>query len=481
MSDDPSVPTGPGKDSENLYVVVDCSAELVNLLSVNTIQPESGIVADIDVGEILHPTGRYYELKSQPIRDSPTTEPPPPPPMTSRVLMRQQLMRDQARDEERREQRAEALMSQDRPPGPGPSSPIAVGVGLPTKVPVEILKVQTHLENPTRYHIQESQRQQVRQYLTKAGALPPAQRPPAPVLAAAVPGGPTQRHNTPAQPETEMDVFIDEIISLESSYNDDGLGLADIGFQLANTMPVTGHTLSGTSGPSQTGYPATVSNSCPAKLPGTRESSEADFKASIRERQKKDNHNLIERRRRFNINDRIKELGAMIPKSNDPEARWNKGTILKASVDYIRKLQKDSSRSKELETRQRKLEHVNKALLLRIQELEIQARVHGLSLGSPTGLSAAPLGPQPVKQEEPTAPGNVPATDMELGLGIGDSLGLGLGFDPLAELPYPLKLDSGLADVLMDDSLSPVGSRDPLLSSVSPGAGRFGLDEDPGA
>ncbi|XP_069769369.1 transcription factor E3-like [Narcine bancroftii] len=294
MSDDPSVPTGPGKDSENLYVVVDCSAELVNLLSVNTIQPESGIVADIDVGEILHPTGRYYELKSQPIRDSPTTEPPPPPPMTSRVLMRQQLMRDQARDEERREQRAEALMSQDRPPGPGPSSPIAVGVGLPTKVPVEILKVQTHLENPTRYHIQESQRQQVRQYLTKAGALPPAQRPPAPVLAAAVPGGPTQRHNTPAQPETEMDVFIDEIISLESSYNDDGLGLADIGFQLANTMPVTGHTLSGTSGPSQTGYPATVSNSCPAKLPGTRESSEADFKASIRERQKKDNHNLSE-------------------------------------------------------------------------------------------------------------------------------------------------------------------------------------------
>jgi hypothetical protein len=28
-----------------------------------------------------------------------------------------------------------------------------------------------------------------------------------------------------------------------------------------------------------------------------------------KDRQKKDNHNMIERRRRFNINDRIKELG----------------------------------------------------------------------------------------------------------------------------------------------------------------------------
>ena len=54
---------------------------------------------------------------------------------------------------------------------------------------------------------------------------------------------------------------------------------------------------------------------------------------SIKERQKKDNHNLsreclgidlsmmgeivllVERRRRFNINDRIKELGELLPKS----------------------------------------------------------------------------------------------------------------------------------------------------------------------
>lgn len=47
--------------------------------------------------------------------------------------------------------------------------------------------------------------------------------------------------------------------------------------------------------------------------------------------------------------------------------RWNKGTILKASVDYIRKLQKEQQRSKDLESRQRSLEQANRSLQLRIQ------------------------------------------------------------------------------------------------------------------
>lgn len=49
------------------------------------------------------------------------------------------------------------------------------------------------------------------------------------------------------------------------------------------------------------------------------------------------------------------------------DMRWNKGTILKASVDYIRKLQREQQRAKELENRQKKLEHANRHLLLRIQ------------------------------------------------------------------------------------------------------------------
>lgn len=53
--------------------------------------------------------------------------------------------------------------------------------------------------------------------------------------------------------------------------------------------------------------------------------------------------------------------------------RWNKGTILKASVDYIRKLQKEQQRAKEIEMRQKKLEQSNQALLLRIQVYETLA------------------------------------------------------------------------------------------------------------
>lgn len=49
------------------------------------------------------------------------------------------------------------------------------------------------------------------------------------------------------------------------------------------------------------------------------------------------------------------------------ETRWNKGTILKASVDYIRKLQKEQQRARDMEERQRRLENTNHTLLLRIQ------------------------------------------------------------------------------------------------------------------
>lgn len=55
------------------------------------------------------------------------------------------------------------------------------------------------------------------------------------------------------------------------------------------------------------------------------------------------------------------------------EMRWNKGTILKASVDYIRKLQKEQQRSKDIEMKQKKLEQANHTLMLRIQVTIISA------------------------------------------------------------------------------------------------------------
>ncbi|XP_028307983.1 transcription factor E3a [Gouania willdenowi] len=357
---------------QTVFVILD-SAENLNVVRV-----ESGIVADIEVdGLIPSDSDTFYQIKSQPIGISSTAASSPssssslPSFIGSRVLMRQDLMRQQALEEQQREE--QHLRCTDS------SSPISVSLSSnrpAAQVPVEVLKVQTHLENPTRYHLQQAQRQQVRQYLSN-------QRPDAPLSPAHKP--------LDSNPKKEIkDTIIDDIISLESSFNDDFLTLIDSGLQLANTLPVSGNVLDTYSCGGESATPiVTISNSCPANLQVKRELNDVETKALIKERQKKDNHNLIERRRRFNINDRIKELGAMIPKSFDPEPRWNKGTILKASVDYIRKLQKDQMRARELEERQRRLENTNQSLLLRIQELELQARLHGVTSSTSCSSSIA--------------------------------------------------------------------------------------------
>ncbi|XP_015919065.1 microphthalmia-associated transcription factor [Parasteatoda tepidariorum] len=96
----------------------------------------------------------------------------------------------------------------------------------------------------------------------------------------------------------------------------------------------------------------------------------------VKDRQKKDNHNMIERRRRFNINDRIKELGTLLPDLNDPyydlvrEQRHNKGTILRSSVTYLRCLKRDVARIPEMEEKQKILETQNRNLIKRVQNLE---------------------------------------------------------------------------------------------------------------
>ncbi|KAI9320021.1 Myc-type, basic helix-loop-helix domain-containing protein [Dichotomocladium elegans] len=58
-------------------------------------------------------------------------------------------------------------------------------------------------------------------------------------------------------------------------------------------------------------------------------------------RRRRESHNAVERRRRDNINDRIQELGNMLPESmlDNGNYKPNKGIILKKSVDHIRHLQ----------------------------------------------------------------------------------------------------------------------------------------------
>ncbi|KAF7695668.1 transcription factor E3a isoform X3 [Silurus meridionalis] len=537
----------PGDQAQSVFVILD-SSESLNLLRVEPILPESGIVADIEVdGVLASESDIFYQLKSQPITVSGSVAPAAPPvtlstsAMSSRVLLRQELMRQQAQDQERREAQQQASSAQLRTIDSTPA--ISVSSSLPnarpttTQVPVEVLKVQTHLENPTKYHIQQAQRQQVKQYLShtlgnrvasQTLALSPSpQSGSAPELAPAA-------SSTPSSPlavlslssnKEEIDGVIDDIISLESSLNDEFMTLIDTGLQLPNTLPVSGNILDVYSSAGMTTPTITVSNSCPANLqnvkseltgkfePVHRFFAYAEAKALIKERQKKDNHNLIERRRRFNINDRIKELGDLVPKSSDPEMRWNKGTILKASVDYIRKLQKEQQRAKEMEQRQKKLEHANRTLLLRIQELEMQARLHGLTPSQLTDsiiaqqqqqqqqqqLTSVQSSTEPVSKTLLTLGGpafnhtqvssllSPPPSASPVGGAMTVPLDLGtLSFGELDEhgssmfSPGLMAGEMGLGDILMDDS-----GADPLLSSVSPGASKtssrrssFSMDED---
>ncbi|XP_008835537.1 transcription factor EC [Nannospalax galili] len=216
-----------------------------------------------------------------------------------------------------------------------------------------------------------------------------------------------------------------------------------------------------------------TSASCPSSLPMKKEIADTNTGALAKERQKKDNHNLIERRRRYNINYRIKELGTLIPKSNDPDMRWNKGTILKASVEYIKWLQKEQQKARDLEHRQKKLEQANRRLLLRIQELEIQARAHGLP--TMTSLGTVDLGAHVTKQQTHPERNSVDYCQQ-----LTPSQGTSPEFydqamafsDPLShftDLSFSaaLKEEQRLEDMLLDDTISPFGT-DPLLSATSP-------------
>uniref|UniRef100_W5KIZ0 Transcription factor EB n=1 Tax=Astyanax mexicanus TaxID=7994 RepID=W5KIZ0_ASTMX len=437
--------------------------------------------------------------------------------MATRIGLRLQLMRDQMQQEELRErqqQQAAAMQYMQqrapRPPAPTPAINAPMHFQSPMQVPVEVLKVQTHLENPTDYHIRQSQRQQVKEYLSTtyatkqavhavAGVVHPSPPNMAQVQSAGAPPPLPSPHmrteqlmnsagnSAPNSPMAMLNISGSHEKEVSSSVMSLGVGL-----------PLSSSHLDVYTGPGMAGPTiAMTSNSCPANLAIKREISDAEARAMAKERQKKDNHNLIERRRRFNINDRIKELGTMIPKTNDLDVRWNKGTILRASVEYIKRMQKDVQRTREVENNFKRMEVANKQLWLRIQELEMQARLHGLPSTSPSGLgnnmemmnpfvkqeSLPPL-PQHLHPQPPplqySAVGSTQPFDFAHSLDLCDG-GMPGGYsDGLGCLGDLSSLGGGggcgsqmgkkndMSYMLME-ALSPLGG-DPLLSAMSPEA-----------
>ncbi|XP_069094507.1 transcription factor EB [Pleurodeles waltl] len=454
--------------------------------------------------------------------------------MASRIGLRMQLMREQAQQEEQRErmqmqQQMHYLQQQHHVPmasSPAISTPI--NYQAPPPVPVEILKVQSHLENPTTYHLQQSRDKKVRDFLSDTygnkfashvSSLRPSPKPP---TAAVSPGGRSNRvissstgNSTPnspmamlnicSNPEREMDEVIDDIINL-----DDVLGYIDPAISVPNTLPFSGNhmDLYGDDCRVTASVIGVTSNSCPPDLAIKQELSDAENRAMVKERQKKDNHNLIERRRRFNINDRIKELGLLIPKASDLDLRWNKGTILKASVDYIRRMQKEQQKLRELETHSRQLKMTNEQLWHRIQELEMQARMHGLPTASPSGINAADLAQQISKQEFSQDEGSFEAKrkpqesgdpqqhlvalpqstyqQLDFSQAVGFTNSNTSFHDPLAGqggTSFPSLSNKELDQMLLEGALLPL-SADPLSATMSPVASKassrrssFSMDE----
>lgn len=271
---------------------------------------------------------------------------------------------------------------------------------LPTmNLPSSVLKVETKLQNPTSYYLKQQRKRQVREYLEQNSNtnLSPGNMP------VSAPSALQQSFNftsgfsspsflnnygNPMSPNSP-----DAASSVASGGEDlweDLFGEQDLNMFSA-TLPTNNNILDTyVNNPNQKNeaVPQTISSSCPATV--KQEEPDNYFN---KERQKKDNHNMIERRRRYNINDRIKELGTLVPRL-DNDMKQNKGTILKSSVDYIRRLKKEKDRLKEFENRSQSLEDLNKKLLLRVQELELILRASNISTTLPEPDLSSATSPQ---------------------------------------------------------------------------------------
>jgi len=60
--------------------------------------------------------------------------------------------------------------------------------------------------------------------------------------------------------------------------------------------------------------------------------------------------------------------------------RWNKGNILKAAVDHIRKLHSRQERQTRSDDRSKKMEAMNRQLMVRLQECENAMRSNGIEV-----------------------------------------------------------------------------------------------------
>lgn len=187
---------------------------------------------------------------------------------------------------------------------------------------------------------------------------------------------------------------------------------------------------------------------------------------------------MIERRRRFNINDRIKELGTLLPKQQDQyydvvrDVRQNKGSILKASVDYIRKLKVDQQKRKLLEEKIRIQDIQNRRLVLKLQEYEGQMKAYGIPVQSITE-ALFTVNEKPFTRNVTSVSSSSPSSStasqsvqtQALLLSSTSSSFIKEEPSPTHDLESCQLSASSLQDFMDDDCEGPVSNGDPMLSS----------------
>ncbi|KAK3544679.1 hypothetical protein QTP86_026167 [Hemibagrus guttatus] len=372
-------------------------------------------------------------------------------------------------------------------------------------------QVQNHLEN-SKYHVQQFQAQQVKQYLTLgtklAGQAHPHQGQAlgtmpvmrnghmTPVSDNSTPGSPVTLFTIANSHDTEfpVDEVIDDLIGFESGFNDGSLECMEPSIIMQNNLALNSSMMEVYGGDQgmTASHGGLTPPSCPTKLSVKMEVADFFFFSVLSFSTEHDTRVLAKERQEER-------------QSQSDDMRWNKGTILKASVEYIKWLQKEQQHARELESRQKKLEQANRRLLLRIQELEIQARAHGL----PCNLGAAELSSNLIKQQQQqqqalSAPAVTPGAQTSLypqdelndpdylqrnSMSVvhtgneGNSSSSGehadatstTFSDPLSHFTdffsATLKEEQRLDELLMEEALSPFGT-DPLLSATSPNASK---------
>ncbi|UJR22202.1 hypothetical protein I4U23_025266 [Adineta vaga] len=348
-----------------------------------------------------------------------------------------------------------------------------------------IQTVQTRLENPTRYHLEQISRKQT----LVADDFPDAHSSILP--------------QEESSPDSEITSEMDDQLNDEAT-----CGSVDSNTHGISITPRLSTTVAGdhpgsvflSSSLSKDGLDSSSrhSSSCPTNILSAKAKiglplTEDEMRLVLRDRQKKDNHNMIERRRRFNINDRIKELGTLLPKGAELDTKQNKGTILRASVDYIKILRRQYDNASLIDEKCHVLSEQNFALQERIKELERKCLANGIPVNSmvsmPTTTSSAStmMKSSPaismnnsniVKQEPSSLSSSLNNNNNPL---VPPSTPIFATFDSLP--PLDALSVFGLVDEDSNDTNSAVGNtstdplspltHDPFLSSAS-----FGFDNE---